>query len=167
MDVSSDGAGPRTAATDLQQTDTKARLALAERLCLDRGVQFTQARRQLLEILWDLRRPVRAYELIEILQKASGRRVRPPTVYRGLTFLLEQRFIARIESINAFVVLESPDHQHTRYFLLCGQCGTSIEGDANALADILASEAAAANFEMERQCLEVAGTCSNCNVQRR
>ena len=55
------------------------RVALAASICGARGVQLTEMRRQILELLWTSGRPTGAYELIETLKLRDSRPVGPPT----------------------------------------------------------------------------------------
>ena len=61
------------------QHATAERVALAMSLCGARGVQLTELRRQILELLWESGRPTGAYELIEALKQGGGRPIGPPT----------------------------------------------------------------------------------------
>src|ERR1043166_9681958 len=74
----------------------KRALATAERICRERGVRLTETRRRVLEVIREAGRPVGAYGL---LAQLSGHPM-PPTVYRAIDFLLAQKFIHRIESLN-------------------------------------------------------------------
>src|SRR6202043_12814 len=77
----------------------KRALATAERICRERGVRLTETRRRVLELILEAGQPIGAYGL---LGRLSGHPM-PPTVYRAIDFLLAQKFIHRIESLNAFV----------------------------------------------------------------
>jgi Fur family zinc uptake transcriptional regulator len=53
------------------------------------GVGFTSIRREVLEILWESHRAVKAFDLLDRIKPKVGT-VNPATVYRALDFLLEQ-----------------------------------------------------------------------------
>lgn len=99
---------------------------------------------------------------MEMLAKASTRRVAPPTVYRTLDFLLEQGLIHRINALNAFVGCPSPKHQHQNHFLICRQCGVAVEMDNPLLVEEIQRSAQAAGFSVQTQSLEVMGLCPSC-----
>lgn len=134
----------------------------ARDLCTNRGVRLTDLRLQVLELIWQSHKPLGAYSLMEMLAKASTRRVAPPTVYRALDFLLEQGLIHRINVLNAFVGCPSPKHQHQSHFLICRQCGVAVEMDNPQLAKEIHQSAEEAGFSVQTQSLEVMGLCSAC-----
>ena len=134
----------------------------ARDLCTNRGVRLTDLRLQVLELIWQSHKPLGAYSLMEMLAKASTRRVAPPTVYRALDFLLEQGLIHRINVLNAFVGCPSPKHQHHSHFLICRQCGVAVEMDNPQLVKEIHQSAEEAGFSVQTQSLEVMGLCSAC-----
>ncbi|MGH8494450.1 MAG: Fur family transcriptional regulator [Moraxellaceae bacterium] len=140
-------------------------LASADRLCAESGARLTPLRRRVLELVWDSHRPLGAYELLNQLT-AEGHKPAPPTVYRALEFLLEQRLVHRIASRNAFVGCSHPGAVHAGYFLLCEACGNAEEiADARALGNAVDKAAADAAFEIKSQTLELTGLCRHCREQ--
>ncbi len=137
-------------------------LVVARNLCLSRGVRLTDLRLQVLELIWQNHKPLGAYTLMEMLAKASTRRVAPPTVYRALDFLLEQGLIHRINVLNAFIGCPSPGTRHQSYFLICRACNIAIELDEPKLGQQILHVAGDAGFTVETQALEVSGLCANC-----
>ena len=98
------------------------RVALAVSICEGRGVQMTEMRRRVLELLWASGRPTGAYELIEAVKRRDSRPVAPPTVYRALNFLMAQGLVSRIESLNAYVPCAHPERDHDCLFFICSGC---------------------------------------------
>ena len=49
------------------------RIALAEAICEGRGVQLTELRRRVLELLWASRGPTSAYQLMEAIRLSDSR----------------------------------------------------------------------------------------------
>ena len=86
----------------------------------------------------------------------------PPTVYRALDFLLEQGFIHRLASINAFVSCHHPQVQHSVPFLICDNCRNSVEMEDDGVSALLEKQAKAIGFTTRAQILEVHGTCRKC-----
>jgi len=142
----------------------------AASVCQQRGVRLTPLRRQVLELVWQSHRPIGAYAVLEALQ--AGRRdaaadgevsaVAPPTVYRALDFLLGQRLIHRIESLNAYIGCVHPGARHAAQFLICNGCGSAAELESQALSTAIDGAAADAGFAIERVAVEVAGRCPDC-----
>lgn len=137
-------------------------LASAQTACRTRGLQFTAFRQATLEALSRSRLPIGAYDLIRILEEKLERPVSPPTVYRTLEFLLEQGFIARIATKNAYVACAHPDHPHSCVFFICEHCGTSAEVENEKAEALLARDAASLGFRIGKRVIELQGTCADC-----
>jgi Fur family zinc uptake transcriptional regulator len=137
-------------------------LAAAAMLCRDRGAQLTEVRKRLLETLWQSGQPLGAYELMPRLEAALGRKLTPPTVYRSLDFLVSQGLVSRIESRNAFVPCAHPEHPHACVFFVCERCSASVEIENHALEELIARDAGALGFEINRRVIELQGTCAQC-----
>ena len=133
-----------------------------EGLCAERGVQLTTLRRQVLGLLADSAAPLTAYALIDGLARLQGRPVAPPTVYRSLDFLVENGFVIRVESRNAFAVCDSPGHHHHGILLICTRCGATDEVDDHDVDATLSRRAAASGFRIDKQMVELEGVCGRC-----
>jgi Fur family transcriptional regulator, zinc uptake regulator len=144
--------------------DTAHAPAAAASLCRERGAQFTEVRRRVLEALWQAGQPLTAYELMPRLEAALERRLAPPTIYRSLDFLMDQRLVSRIESRNAFVPCAHPEHPHICVFFVCDRCSTSVEVENTAIEHLLADDAASLGFEIHRRVVELQGLCAQCVV---
>ena len=138
------------------------RVALAMSLCSARGVQLTELRHRVLELLWESGRPTGAYELIETLKLRISRPVGPPTVYRALEFLVSQGLVSRIESRNAYVPCAHPERRHDCLFFICNDCGASAELEDLRVEQLLAEDAAVLGYRVTRRVVEVEGTCASC-----
>ncbi len=138
------------------------RVALAVALCAARGNKLTTLRRHVLELLWERGRPTGAYALIEALELRYDRPVGPPTIYRALEFLISQRLVSKIESRNAYVPRAHPERQHDGLFFLCSICGASTELEDPRVLRVLAEDAAALGYRVDRRVVEVQGACPNC-----
>lgn len=136
----------------------------AEHACRARGVQLTKIRRTVLEALSRANHPLGAYELMSMLERTSGRRISPPTIYRALEFLLEQRFISRIETKNAFVPCSHPDHPHACVFFICDRCGASAEVENPAVEYMFDRDAETLGFRIGKRVVELQGTCATCQT---
>ncbi len=140
-------------------------LRRVESLCVERGVQLTALRRQVLTLLADSASPLTAYALIDELARLQERQVAPPTVYRTLDFLVENGFVIKIESRNAFAICDSPGHHHHGILLICTRCGATDEVDDHEVDATLARRAAASGFKIDKQIVELAGLCGRCLAQ--
>lgn len=139
-------------------------LRRAGQLCESRGARLTPLRQRVLELIWQSHRPMGAYALLDALGPGDGeKKPAPPTVYRALEFLLEQRLIHRIASLNAYVGCPDPEHRHAGYFMICHQCGNAAEiARPERIAGAIADETTELGFLIESQTLEIVGVCEQC-----
>ncbi|HZP67323.1 MAG TPA: Fur family transcriptional regulator [Rudaea sp.] len=129
--------------------------------CEARGLRLTEIRLQVLELIAASDKPVKAYDLLDRLKDDRGNAA-PPTVYRALDFLLENGFIHKLESINAYVSCHHPSVAHHVPFLICDVCETAIEICDERVAKLLADQARSLGFRARAQTLEVHGVCKSC-----
>lgn len=133
-----------------------------EHECSARSLRLTPLRREVLELVAKARRPVKAYDLLESLRDRHAGAA-PPTVYRALDFLLENGFIHKLESINAFVFCQHPAEAHQVPFLICDVCESATEVcDEGAIAHLIERQAHDFGFRAKAQTLEVHGVCRRC-----
>jgi Fur family zinc uptake transcriptional regulator len=133
----------------------------AAAVCAARGARLTELRRQVLELVWRGHAPVGAYAVLAAIQ-AERPGAAPPTVYRALDFLIEHGLVHRIESLNAYVGCNHPERAHVSQFLICQRCGSTAELDDEALTAAMLRRADALGFAVERQTIELRGTCPQC-----
>ncbi|MCE5232893.1 MAG: transcriptional repressor [Mizugakiibacter sp.] len=133
-----------------------------EAACESRALRLTPLRREVLELVAAANKPIKAYDLLDRLRDRHGSAA-PPTVYRALDFLLEQGFIHKLESINAFVSCHHPAEAHQVPFLICDVCSSAVElCDEGEVADLIEAQAKALGFRAKAQTLEVHGVCRQC-----
>jgi len=148
----------------VQKPDTiEAQLHAAERACRHNGVQLTELRKLVLSIILQAEAPLTAYQLLDRL-KETRKGAAPPTIYRALDFLIEQRFIHKVERLNAFIACSEAEghHDHPVQFLICRQCGTVAEIEDHAISRALAHAAERNGFRPGNAVVELDGTCAEC-----
>ncbi len=133
-------------------------------VCNERGLRLTPLRRRVLHLVATAERPVKAYDLMALLHDGVGAAA-PPTVYRALDFLLDNGFIHKLESINAFVSCHQPRKPHSAPFLICNRCGRAAEMEDEEVSRMLARQALALGFQPLAQTLEVHGRCARCEAK--
>lgn len=139
-------------------------VAEVERACGQRGLRLTPIRASALRLIADAGRPLKAYELLDLM-KATHEGAAPPTVYRALDFLLDNGFIHRLSSINAFVACHHPGgERHAVPFLICDRCHAAIELEDEQIVRLLDQRARAQGFAPRAQTLEVHGLCAACSA---
>ena len=143
------------------QRCVKSALVDAEKTCKAAGLKLTKIRRQVLELVWNSHAPIKAYEILEHLQKNNPRAV-PPTVYRALDFLQDAGLIHRIESLNAFIGCGDPNEPHSGQFLICSTCGAAAELNEPQITMLINSHASQLGFQAVQPLIEIRGLCPRC-----
>ncbi|MEE4637191.1 MAG: Fur family transcriptional regulator [Wenzhouxiangella sp.] len=141
--------------------DAKQVIGEVEGQCRTHGLRLTATRRRVLELILAADGPVKAYDLLDELKRERPGAA-PPTIYRALDFLLENHFIHRLETLNAFVSCIHPDHQHQGQFLICEGCQTVTEVHDPGLVQALDAAARGQGFRARHQVLEIYGRCKAC-----
>lgn len=136
-------------------------LARAEAISEQRGLRLTRLRRQVLELVWASHMPVKAYDLLDQLRLEHAAAA-PPTVYRALDFLVEQGFVHRIESLNAYIGCDIPERDHQGQFLICEKCGIAAELRDPEIAAVLHGKAEKMGFRLDVSTVEMKGRCARC-----
>lgn len=143
--------------------DAAAFVGAVASACEERGLRLTPLRLRVLELIAAEEKPVKAYELLDRLKdEHSG--AAPPTIYRALDFLLENRFIHKLESINAFVGCHHPSEAHQVPFLICDVCSSATEICDERVSQLLGGQARERGFAPRAQTLEVHGVCAQCRA---
>jgi Fur family transcriptional regulator, zinc uptake regulator len=146
--------------------DAPLALSAAEDSCRERGVRLTAIRRDVLTALYDTHRPLGAYDLAAALAARTQRRIAPITIYRALEFLIEQGFIHRLATRNAFVACP---HRHGPddlvAFLICETCGGVDEAASPDVGAALGRVLAKAGFAPHVRVIEIAGLCAHCRPE--
>ena len=114
------------------------------------------------EALRAAKRPLSAYDLIELLHNDGVSS--PPTVYRALKRLTEAGFAHRIESLNAFVCCSHDVHASSAAFAICDDCGAVTEFHQGAVTERLGDWAQAQAFDVQKTTIELRGRCRDCSA---
>ena len=150
--------GPQTH----HDTPAEAILESVRRQCKAQGLRLTPIREQVLRLLITEGKPIKAYDLLDRLQEEHARAA-PPTVYRALEFLLDNGFVHRLESLNAFVGCGHPEASHHSQFLICDRCDATVELEDHSVVEQLRTAAKAQGFHADSQTIEVHGVCGDCS----
>ena len=106
--------------------------------------------------------PLTAYKILDLARvKREGLKA-PLTIYRALDGLLEKGLAHRIESLNAFVACSSAPHKEAASFMICEQCGMTLELPINACEEPLRQQASSTCFHLHKINIEMIGLCSDC-----
>ena len=144
--------------------DAAAFVTVVERVCIERGLRLTPIRANVLRLIAEAGKPVKAYELLELVR--AGKSVgadAPPTVYRALDFLMANGFVHKLASVNSFVACHHPSsHQPSVPFLICDRCHNAVELEDRDIVSQLEKRAKELGFRPQAQTLEVHGLCADC-----
>ncbi|HAH08993.1 MAG TPA: Fur family transcriptional regulator [Alphaproteobacteria bacterium] len=137
--------------------------AAADALALERGINLTPLRRQVLSLICKSHKPVGAYQILAEMSQNRAEPVAPPTVYRALDFLVSNMLVHRIDSLNAFVACFRPHQAHHSVFLICDSCQDTRElDDADVHSSLARAASRAEGFQTLRQVVELHGRCQAC-----
>ena len=136
-------------------------LATAARICHENGAKLTWIRRRVLELIWSAHEPVLAYDLLKSI-RVDKPNAAPPTVYRALEFLSNQKLIHKIQSLNAYTGCPHPAEPHSGLFLICTHCKEIAELEAPEISAAVLNQTEKTGFQIEHQTMEILGVCSQC-----
>ncbi|CUX97457.1 zinc uptake transcriptional repressor Zur [Candidatus Hoaglandella endobia] len=138
-------------------------LIQAEQLCEQRSVRMTPLRMEVLRLISQQNGAISAYDLLNLLRQSEPH-AKPPTIYRALDFLREQRFIHRVESTNSFMLCHHlTEPLHTSVFFICDRCGLVTEQKTKNTKNIMKRMASTAGFFVFHTVMEVHGLCLSCH----
>lgn len=135
---------------------------LAEAKSTEHGERLTPARLTAYAELLSSETPLSAYELIARLEERLQRKIAPLTVYRHLDFLIRIGLVHRIESKQAYLTCDHPEHSHESQYLLCSECGKADEIESKQLWTLLNGLLVEKGFKPNNSVVEVTGVCSDC-----
>jgi Fur family zinc uptake transcriptional regulator len=146
------------------QQKVESAMLTAKHHCDQNGLRLTTLREQILHIIWQSQSPIGAYNIMHQLAEISYRdQVAPPTVYRGLDFLLKHRLIHRVHSLNAFIGRRNPSAPSYEALLICSDCGFAQEVPNQSIQQAINLSANEHRFCVEQQVLEIIGRCDSCS----
>jgi len=106
--------------------------------------------------------PVTAYAILGRMKEDGI--TAPPVVYRALKALQDRGLIHRIESLNAYVPCDDPEHDHAGQFAICRRCGR-VEEITDAEVDrLLDAWTNRLGFAADRRTIEILGLCAACRT---
>lgn len=159
----STAAAPSCAHTHGRAETAADTLRMAEQRCCQAGVRLTPIRRNVLATLLATHKPLGAYDIAELIAQASSKQIAPITVYRALDFLLENGFVHRLETRNAFVPCL---HAHATHelvvFMICEGCGGIDEADGGSVTAALDDVVRRVGFVSCKRVIEITGMCEHC-----
>ncbi len=126
----------------------------------DRGFRLTKLRKAVLKELDFARKPLSAAEIIEQLKK-HGLEPHKTSIYREITFMLEQGIITKItfgERQDRFELAAIEHHHHA----VCQSCGEIEDIDCSEGIREIEKMLHAQDFKVNFHLVEFIGLCKNC-----
>jgi Fur family zinc uptake transcriptional regulator len=106
--------------------------------------------------------PLSAYEILNLRTVRRLGLTAPQTIYRALEKLQKHGLVHRIESLNAFVACTHKPHADAVAFMICDQCGQTVELPLGSCEPLLREKAAEQQFQLGSVNIEIHGQCSKC-----
>ena len=141
---------------------TKNIVQKAITFCKDNGHRVTNPRIEVLKIISNSKKPIKAYDILNKLSKKIIN-PKPPTVYRAIEFWEKFNFVHKIDSLNAFTSCEANHLHEGSQFLICDDCGVAIESHLSELPKVLKQISKQKTFKTLRWKLEISGLCNQCS----
>ena len=106
--------------------------------------------------------PLTAYDILGLAPIRRAGMKAPLTIYRALDKLIDLGLVHRIESLNAFVHCGHGPHDHATGFLICTDCGRTLEVHLESCERHLAGRARDQGFAVDDVRVEMTGRCPDC-----
>jgi Fur family zinc uptake transcriptional regulator len=125
-------------------------------------VTLTSLRKAVLFSLWDAKKPLKAYDILEYLLVIKPN-MTAATVYRVLDFFMNAGLLHKIESIQAYTLCAAPElHHPSEMLMVCDMCHQVIEVYDASLRKLLTELTANAAFQLSKDVIELKGHCNQC-----
>lgn len=148
----------------IDNIDLDEAMVKAESLCKSKNVRLTKTRKRVLEIIWHNNRILKAYDILDILEK-EDKAAKPITVYRALDFLIENGLAYKVESINSFFSCPKVDQACEFQLLICDKCGKVEAVPIPEACKSLDQYAEEMGFKVSSKVIEAHGSCLNCQAK--
>lgn len=132
--------------------------AYAEQIALEHKARLTPIRKHIYRCLLEAEAPLGAYEILGMLNGIGASK--PPTVYRGLDWLIEVGLAKKIESVSKYIAKTARDETQQLALLLCDKCGHAEPFDAGPAIHCLGAAAKSKGFQSHQTVIEIIGRCS-------
>lgn len=130
--------------------------------CQTLDVKLTSLRKMVLFVLWQVAKPLKAYEILDRLL-ADKQHVQAPTVYRVLDYFVEHGVVHKIESIQSYTLCHEPEKQRAAEVLMvCNDCHQVQELYDSNLHNLMKKLTTQQDFQLGQNAIELKGICNHC-----
>ncbi len=141
-----------------------AEIILENQNCNYSDIKLTPLRQDILNILVPAQYPITAYEILSKLKKKRPN-AEPPTVYRVLDFLMENKLVHRLESENKYVYCShTQNDRHHSVLFFCKNCQKTLEFMDEAILSAIRKLAQKHIIRIDDEVIEMRGYCQDCVV---
>ncbi|RAP35685.1 hypothetical protein B1207_11375 [Legionella quinlivanii] len=124
--------------------------------------RLTSLRKSILYILWSANRPLKAYEILELLLETKIN-AQPPTVYRVLDYFVFAGLVHKVESIQCYTLCQQPEqHLPSELLMVCNHCHQVQEVYDNQLRQLFKQITENSHFNLGQAAIELKGLCQLC-----
>jgi len=132
--------------------------------CASLELKLTSLRKEVLYILWQAQKPLKAYEILDNLLKIK-QHAKPPTVYRALEYFIAHGAVHKIESIQSYTLCGEPEkHLSSEVLMVCNDCHNVIEIYDPTVRAMVVKLAGDHQFKLHQDAIELKGICSACRL---
>ncbi len=127
------------------------------------GNKITKVRRETINIVFNIKKPLSVPQILELLKEKSLR-INKSTLYREINFLLGKNIISQVK-FDAYITYYEAAHLAHHHHLVCDVCGDIQEVASQKLETSIrkvVQEVLSKNFYVKRHNLEFFGECKNC-----
>lgn len=132
------------------------------------GINLTEKRLRVLEVLCRAEQAVSAYEVVDLYKENFEESIPAMSVYRILDYLIGIKAVHKLESTNQYILCDhiACNHDHMKaQFLICDDCNSveEIVLDKSVVSSLKKS-LLDSKFALKSSQLEFHGLCTNCSV---
>lgn len=134
--------------------------------CKTQTLRFTSLRKQVLYLLWCTEKPLKAYEMLELLVKIKPN-AQPSALYRVLDYFVTMGIVHKIDSLQSYVLCqESNKKQALELLMVCHKCSyvQEIVDISMQVLGMVQKIVKPYHFQLSQDPIELSGICQNCKV---
>lgn len=130
--------------------------------CRTIATKWTSLRKSVLYILWSLQKPLKAYEILELLSK-NNPSIQVASIYRALDYFLEAGIVHKIESIQSYTLCSKPDEKlASELLMVCNHCRKVKEVYDVRVHAFMQELSMRHHFHLSNEGIELKGLCALC-----
>jgi Fur family zinc uptake transcriptional regulator len=132
--------------------------------CASLSYRFTSLRKHVLFILWQFNKPLKAYDVLEHLNR-SNKKSQPSTVYRVLDYFVSCGIVHKIESIQSYILCGEPKKKlASEILMVCYHCHDIQEVYNKQLCLLVENISTEYQFNLGQDIIELKGYCQRCQI---